>query len=780
MLKLLERKLAPPLVRPWAMKRKLGCLGVLVLSVSLLMLAHDASAAVAFRNSSNAWAGPGTSLTINKPAAVVDNDVMLLVFYMENTTLVPSVAGTWTLIDNIANGTYYNTYVYYRRASAEPASYAITWDGSSRVVAAAIVAYSGVITTGSPVDVYSKLVNAYTPSMTATGVTPANTDDMLVFLGTHYTSTFTATPPTDMLERNDSNSVYAADQLLATGAPTGDKTATLSGSSISTGFLVALTASQVVTPNHLATACTATSPYTTASIAPGANRLVLLWVNDRGTGNPTVTSVAGNGLTWVQVNTLTFGSNGRLTLYRAMGAAPTAGTVTITFSGTIARACWSIVEYDGVDTSGTDGSGAVVQSVTGTAASTSLTVTLAAFADANNVATGGFSTTSNSTYTAGGGFSIYGSAAQSTSLSIATEGLPTNDTTVDISVASTTIAGIAVEVRKQVTCTAVSDASYVAANAQSGQAIVYWSSSNAALILRKSGSAITDAPANGTSYWVGNTIGASSVVYNGSVAETSFTQTGLTNGTTYYYKVFPKSGTCYAPGISVTARPVAGPIPAWSYMMANGSTMKGGIAGQGSVNTAGNFARIISLNTAAGTQTWAPVATTAAVQGWLTWIPNSYPYRQPLTVTAGSAAVPSGYSVSVTINHASLVSAGKSQADGDDLRVFYWNGTTWVQLDRVLDSGSAWNSATTKIWFKTQAAIAASGTDSNYYLYYGNPTAASPPANKANVFLFFDDFEGGTLSKWTILSGSWQVATDQKHGGTRSLKYPAESGTSDK
>jgi len=344
--------------------------------------------------------------------------------------------------------------------------------------------------------------------------------------------------------------------------------------------------------------------------------------------------------------------------------------------------------------------------------------------------------------------------------------------------------GIVATFHAAVVCSAPPDASYVAANAQSGQAIVYWASSNPALILRKPTTAFTtdEIPADGSTYTAGiSMIGSATVVYNGSVAETSLTQTGLTNGTTYYYKVFAKNSTpCYAPGISVTARPAAGPDPAWSYMMANGSTMRGGIAGQGIVNTAGNFARLISLNTANGTQTWAPVATTAAVQGWLTWLPNAYPYRLPLTVTAGFAAVPTGYSVLVTINHASLVSAGKSQASGNDVRVFYWNGASWVQLDRVLDSGSAWNSATTKIWFKTQAAIAASGTDSNYYLYYGNPTAAGPPANKANVFLFADDFEGGTLSNWTILSGGWQAATDQKHGGTYSLKYPTESGTSDK
>ncbi len=50
----------------------------------------------------------------------------------------------------------------------------------------------------------------------------------------------------------------------------------------------------------------------------------------------------------------------------------------------------------------------------------------------------------------------------------------------------------------------------------------------------------------------------------------------------------------------------------------------------------------------------------------------------------------------------------------------------------------------------------------------------NPPANKANVFFFSDDFEAGNLNKWTISSGSWQAATDQKHGGgTYSLKYPS-------
>ncbi|MEK7229622.1 MAG: hypothetical protein AAB154_06230, partial [Candidatus Binatota bacterium] len=198
-------------------------------------------AAVAFRASSAVALAGGTSLTINKPTGVVDNDVMLLVFYVENTTVVPSVAGSWTLIDNITNGTAWQMYVWYRRAAAEPASYAITWGGTPSVVRSAlIVAYSGAITTGSPVDVYSELATAGGTSMIATGVTPVNTDDMLVFLGTWWLTSATVTPPTGMVERYDASDIYAADQLLTSNAPTGDKTATLSQASGSSVYLVAL------------------------------------------------------------------------------------------------------------------------------------------------------------------------------------------------------------------------------------------------------------------------------------------------------------------------------------------------------------------------------------------------------------------------------------------------------------------------------------------------------------------------------------------------------------
>jgi hypothetical protein len=133
------------------------------------------------------------------------------------------------------------------------------------------------------------------------------------------------------------------------------------------------------------------------------------------------------------------------------------------------------------------------------------------------------------------------------------------------------------------------------------------------------------------------------------------------------------------------------------------------------------------------------------------WWNNNYLIRQQITITAGAAAVPSGYSVSIAFNHASLVSGGKSLASGDDIRIVYWNGSGWTELDRALQEGSSWNNASTIVWFKTQAAISANTSNDNYYLYYRYPSATNPPANKSNIYSFWDDFNDGSLGAgWSL------------------------------
>jgi hypothetical protein len=137
--------------------------------------------------------------------------------------------------------------------------------------------------------------------------------------------------------------------------------------------------------------------YPTAIVSPGANRLVLAFVmNARATNQVAATpTLSGNGLTWEPVETVTISTTGttgdrRLTCFRAMGPAPAAGAISIGFGGETQDFCaWSVFEYDEVETSGTNGSGAVAQSRAQTGAGTSLTVGLNPFADPLNNLTAG-------------------------------------------------------------------------------------------------------------------------------------------------------------------------------------------------------------------------------------------------------------------------------------------------------------------------------------------------------------------------------------------------------
>jgi hypothetical protein len=136
------------------------------------------------------------------------------------------------------------------------------------------------------------------------------------------------------------------------------------------------------------------SSYSFASITAGNNRLYVVFVGTSiGSGTaPAATSISGAGLTFTEIGTpgglLYSASPGvrRIQAWRALvGSGATTGTIAISLDGISTAIDAVLLEFDGVDTSGTNGSGAIVQSATDLATGASaLTVTLAAFADASN------------------------------------------------------------------------------------------------------------------------------------------------------------------------------------------------------------------------------------------------------------------------------------------------------------------------------------------------------------------------------------------------------------
>lgn len=197
-----------------------------------------------------------------------------------------------------------------------------------------------------------------------------------------------------------------------------------------------------VAATHLTTSGTdvdATS-FTTASISPTSNALVLAAVA-AGKATPVGdAALSGNGLTWVEIGEALYdvsGTGGTLWLFRAMGASPSAGAVTIDFAGVTHLACvWSIVELTGVDTSGTNGSGAIVQAVSEveTDLGNTALVTLAAFSNVNNATYGCVAKQTNEGFTPGTNFTELGDFAVAVPvISILSEWQAANDTTVDAS-----------------------------------------------------------------------------------------------------------------------------------------------------------------------------------------------------------------------------------------------------------------------------------------------------------------------------------------------------------
>lgn len=154
------------------------------------------------------------------------------------------------------------------------------------------------------------------------------------------------------------------------------------------------------------------SSYDTASVSPTANALVLLSVSTRrNAATPAQPTASGCGLTWVVEKTqLSYSAgtpNRRLTIFRAMGSSPSTGVITISCTDTQTEAAWSVDQITGTDTSGTNGSGAIVQSGSnndGGVTATSCTITLSAFSSANNMAYGAKTHTDATATTPGTGF----------------------------------------------------------------------------------------------------------------------------------------------------------------------------------------------------------------------------------------------------------------------------------------------------------------------------------------------------------------------------------------
>lgn len=149
---------------------------------------------------------------------------------------------------------------------------------------------------------------------------------------------------------------------------------------------------------------------------------------------------------------------------------------------------------------------------------------------------------------------------------------------------------------------------------------------------------------------------------------------------------------------------------------------------------------------------WIPGITVASKlyrhEEWATFL-TDYDYRRLINIsnTNTSIGIASNYTINLTFDHASFVSAGKSKADGSDIEITVLNGNTDVHEIIPWVNTTDWNTATTQVWFNlTNTTIAASShNDTSFFIWY-DPDENGTVWSNHDMWLFWDDFEDGDLT----------------------------------
>jgi hypothetical protein len=155
-----------------------------------------------------------------------------------------------------------------------------------------------------------------------------------------------------------------------------------------------------------------------------------------------------------------------------------------------------------------------------------------------------------------------------------------------------------------------------------------------------------------------------------------------------------------------------------------------------------------------------------------------YAYSQSLLVTNPATTTVGGSVVSGTVpatstdyvvqlhltgaEAASVYANAQDKTTFTDVAVFWYNGSSYVQIDTDFDpfTNGSWGASNITLWFKLQAQITGGGTDTNYVLAWG---AASPTVKRdwTHIYEMSDDFntsagqgtDGSGRTGWN--TGQW-------------------------
>lgn len=592
----------------------------------LLVNVKSVEASIAFRAVSAKAAGTTGATTVALPTGVAANDIVILVATtIAGGTVTISSNGSitsWTEITssglNVASGE--KLYVWWGRYSSGSTGPSVT-PGSDHVVAATL-AYSGVITSGSPINVSA--TGTETTSDTsfsfATGLITTTDGTMNLVAVTsgldsntaQFTNAFSNTSLSAIATRanyetsNGGGGGFGVAQgLKATAGTAGTWTQTLTTASPKAYLAFALI------PQNTTTLANGTNPGN-ATIAPGASATDL----------DTFTFTTDNSTDTINSLTATLSPSGAYNNISQVDLTDNSNNIKCSVS---------------LPSSNTLSFTSCALAITTSTGTYKLRVTPKSHTNMDSPATGtSYATTGTiSSWTSGNSNTQAGSDSGSATITI--DNLSPGNVT-----SATATAG---DQHVDLSWTNPNDSDFTT----NGDTIV----------LRRASSNISDTPTEGVAYSAGNTIGNSTVVCvnSGSPPSASCTDSGLTNGTSYYYKIFTQdsNGNNSSNGVSPSGSPAA-PV-ATTTLSTSTDPVTATVAPGSGIRSTGQF----TYTTSSGSDTITSLTLTLGSSPT-----GSYNALNDISIRSGSctgtlyfsAVTPSSNSVSFSGGTALPVSAG--------------------------------------------------------------------------------------------------------------------------
>ena len=487
---------------------------------------NEAQAAPAWQASSAIAASTGADVTVTLPTHAAGDILLLQVIVRDVNDTITWPSG-WTQLATVDRGTTARYWWAWKRAaSSAETNPLVDKNTTTGDTYAAVTTYRGALAASDPWDVIGTPNTSTTAAHVLNGVTTATADSLIIASvsgedNSAASTTYSATDPTSLTQRLYDESVTGSDGACAAGAgakaatgATGNVTATWSATVVGSGGIVL-----ALKPDITTTLGNGTDPANAALAPGGAATMADAFTFQTSSGTDTITAVvvglgtgASAGLSLVEIT-----NDAGSTVYGST-ADPASDTPTVTLS---------------------------TNTLTATTTSTQYKIRITPKSHAAMPVPPG------STY------SVTAKINSWTGTNTAKVGTDTAGTTVTID--------------------NLSPANVTAASGTAGDAQVTLSWTNPAdadfhstVVLRDT-STVADTPVEGTTYTVGNTIGTSVVRCVVASPTATCTDTGVTNGTAYHYKIFTRdtNANYSATGVVPTGSPFT-PSGPGCYSVATG------------------------------------------------------------------------------------------------------------------------------------------------------------------------------------------------------------------